>query len=231
MAQNNPALYASSFSNSRSPPSTFHPISLRLSLHRALTQDLSNYFHERNQIESTYIQSLQSLSSRLHGSKSSSSKSNDLVFAELNQIPLDQRQQDLQMGQQLAEVRRQLEQELAELSRIHDLWKRKVVEQVEKPLRDSLDKSDWQRWGQVERQLGDDVTEYESLVDKLSKVNPSLLFCLFSRLSPWLNPLLSSRHKRKRLNHLNPLRHLNFYQPNPRSQLSVHPSRLPSLLS
>lgn len=169
MAQTNPTLYASSFSSSRSPPSTFHPISLRLSLHRALTQDLSTYFHERAQIESTYIQSLQSLSSRLHGSKSSKS-SNDLVFGELNQIPLDQRQQDLQMGNQLAEVRRQLENELAELSRIHDQWKRKIQDQVEKPLRDSLDKGDWQRWGQVERQLGDDVKEYESLVDKLSKV-------------------------------------------------------------
>jgi len=74
------------------------------------------------------------------------------------------------MGNQLAEVRRQLENELAELSRIHDQWKRKIQDQVEKPLRDSLDKSDWQRWGQVERQLGDDVKEYESLVDKLSKV-------------------------------------------------------------
>jgi len=184
MAQTNPTLYASSFSSSRSPPSTFHPISLRLSLHRALTQDLSTYFHERAQIESTYIQSLQSLSSRLHGSKSS--KSNELVFGELNQIPLDQRQQDLQMGNQLAEVRRQLENELAELSRIHDQWKRKIQDQVEKPLRDSLDKGDWQRWGQVERQLGDDVKEYESLVDKLSKVNIfSLSLFLFSLSLFW----------------------------------------------
>ncbi|GAA5964170.1 hypothetical protein JCM3765_005365 [Sporobolomyces pararoseus] len=167
MADSNPTLYASSFNESRSPPSTFHPISLRLSLHRALTQDLSAYFHERSNIEEQYVKSLQKLSSRFDHQHSSSSK--DLIFSELDSFNLDPSTIDSQLGTSLNQVKKTLEQEVEQLIKSHSKWNKKLESTVEGPLRDSLTKRDWEKWGQEEKRFQGDIKEYESLVDKLSK--------------------------------------------------------------
>ncbi|GAA5980641.1 hypothetical protein JCM5350_003575 [Sporobolomyces pararoseus] len=166
MADSNPTLYASSFSESRSPPSTFHPISLRISLHRALTQDLSTYFHERSAIEEQYIRSLQKLSSRFDSTNSSSK---DLIFSELEGFSLDPPTIDSQLGTSLNQVKKTLEQEVEQLVKSHSKWNKKLESTVQGPLRESLTKRDWEKWGQEEKRLQGDVREYESLVDKLSK--------------------------------------------------------------
>ncbi|GAA6060812.1 hypothetical protein JCM10212_000585 [Sporobolomyces blumeae] len=158
----NPTLYASSFSSSRSPPATFHPASVRLSLTRALTTDLAAYFHERAQIEDQYVKSLHKLSSRLHG------QSKDTVFRELDGFGLDQRQQDQHLGA-LADLRRALENDVADIARVHETWRRKVVDEVEAPLRTSVNKAEWAKWGQAERDTAGNVKEYEALVDKVQK--------------------------------------------------------------
>ncbi|GAA6007543.1 hypothetical protein JCM11491_004201 [Sporobolomyces phaffii] len=165
MATSNPTLYASSFGSSRSPPSTFHPISLRLSLHRALTHDLAGYVRERAAIEDAYVKSLERLASRLHSGPSAK----ETVFSELDAFNLDPLQTKLQLGTSLTQVQKTLELEVLELARIHKGWKDKIVQQVETPLEHSVNKGEWSRWTQEETRLRGDVKEYESLVDKVSK--------------------------------------------------------------
>ncbi|GAA5929659.1 hypothetical protein JCM1841_004261 [Sporobolomyces salmonicolor] len=158
----NPTLYASSFSGSRSPAATFHSTSLRLSLSRALTTDLASYFHERTLLEEQYIKSLHKLASRLHG------QGKDAVFRELDQLPVDQRQGDKQLGA-WADVRRTLENEVAQTANVHEQWRSKIADDVEAPLRNSVNKPDWARWGHAERDLANNVREYEGLIEKVQK--------------------------------------------------------------
>ncbi|GAA5903937.1 hypothetical protein JCM5296_002461 [Sporobolomyces johnsonii] len=158
----NPTLYASSFSGSRSPAATFHSTSLRLSLSRALTADLAAYFHERTLLEDTYIKSLHKLAARLHG------QGKDAVFRDLDQLPVDQRQADKQLGA-WADVRRTLEKEVAQTASVHEQWRTKIADDVEAPLRNSVNKPDWARWAHAERDLANNVREYEGLIDKVQK--------------------------------------------------------------
>ncbi|GAA5877954.1 hypothetical protein JCM16303_002791 [Sporobolomyces ruberrimus] len=158
-------LYATAFSDSRSPPSTFHPISLRISLHRALTQDLASYLHERNLIEQDYVQSLERLSTRLHSS------TKEGIFSNLDQLSHndDPLELSLQLSPSLSKVKRSLENEVKELVRVHGEWTNKVHREVEEPIRDSLNKSQWTNWTRRENEFKGDIREYESLVDKISK--------------------------------------------------------------
>jgi hypothetical protein len=159
-------LYATAFSDSRSPPSTFHPISLRISLHRALTQDLASYLHERNLIEQDYVKSLERLSTRLHSS------TKEGIFSNLDQLSHndDPLELSLQLSPSLSKVKQSLENEVKELVRVHGEWTNKVHREVEEPIRDSLNKSQWTNWTRRENEFKGDIREYESLVDKISKV-------------------------------------------------------------
>ncbi|GAA5867632.1 hypothetical protein JCM8547_001322 [Rhodosporidiobolus lusitaniae] len=159
----NPSLYADSFSQSRNPAQTFHSASLRLSLSRALTTDLAQYFHERALLEDSYIKALHKLSSRLHGN------AKDTVFRELDSLGIDSREADKQLGGGLSGVRRTLENEVEEVAKVHETWKRKVEKEVEEPLRASLGKGEWRAWNAGEQQLGGNVKEYEGLVEKVQK--------------------------------------------------------------
>lgn len=165
MADANPTLYASAFGESRSPPLTFHPISLRLSLERALTRDLAGYFRERLSIEQDYINSLERLEARLHdGGKAS-------VFHHLDSFHLDELDRSLHLGRGLTQVQQTLERELGQLVKLHKGWHAKLATQVERALAESVgEKSDdWTRWDIEEKRIALDVKEYESLVDKVSK--------------------------------------------------------------
>lgn len=175
MADSNPTLYASAFQDSRSPPSTFHPISLRLSLHRALTQDLTDYFHERSLIEDQYVKSLQRLSSRLQ-----TSSTKDAVFNELNSFEIDELQMNLQLGSSVNQVKKDLIKEVEDLSKSHDNWNKKVESQVQGVLQKTLNggTSDWNKWTLEEKRLAGEIKEYEQLVDKLSKVSLSPSFSI-----------------------------------------------------
>ncbi|GAA6015449.1 hypothetical protein JCM10207_008598 [Rhodosporidiobolus poonsookiae] len=158
----NPSLYADAFSQSGSPAATFSAASTRLSLSRALTQDLATYFHERAQLEDAYVKSLHKLLSRLHG------QAKDSVFRELDLVATESERQHA-LGAAWNGVRRTLENEVDEVARVHETWRKKVSEEVEGPLRASLNKGDWTRWSQQEGQLAGSVKEYEGLVDKVQK--------------------------------------------------------------
>ncbi|GAA5979244.1 hypothetical protein JCM11641_001971 [Rhodosporidiobolus odoratus] len=158
----NPTLYATSLP-STTPTQTFHTTSLRLTLSRSLTQDLSTYFAERLTLEENYIKSLHKLSSRLHG------QTKDTVFKELAGLGIDMRMADQQMGGAWAGVRRTLEGEIAQVAKVHESWKKKVGDEVERSLRDSLGTGEWSRWNATDRELAGTVKEVESVQEKVSK--------------------------------------------------------------
>ncbi|GAA5827818.1 hypothetical protein JCM11251_007687 [Rhodosporidiobolus azoricus] len=163
----NPTLYADSLSSSRSPSSVFHSISTRLSLSRALTADLAAYYHERALLEDAYVKGLKKLESRLH------SAGKETVFKELDAVVggLDggQRQADQILGSGLSGVRKTLEGEVGEVARVHEIWRKKISEEVERSLRDSLGGGEWIGWNRGEEQLRGNVKEYEGLVEKVQK--------------------------------------------------------------
>ncbi|SCZ99837.1 BZ3501_MvSof-1269-A2-R1_Chr12-2g03521 [Microbotryum saponariae] len=158
-------IYQDSFVNAR-PGAPYHAVTARLSLTRALTQDLASYYHERALVEDAYVKSLQKLSTRLHQAGSHT------VFASIDELGLDSRERQRQLGAWHA-VRVRLEVEVNELAKQHETWRRKTVEEVETPLRQSLSKPEWARWQQGEASLGSTVREYESTLDKVQKVRSS----------------------------------------------------------
>ncbi|BGP19827.1 hypothetical protein JCM10213_003136 [Rhodosporidiobolus nylandii] len=162
MAQN-PTLYASSFSQSRSPSSTFTAASQRLSLSRALTSDLASYYAARCEVEEQYVRSLQKLSSRLHG------QGKDAVFRELGALGIAGPEADRLIGKAFADVRRRVEGEVAETARVHEVWRKKVGEEVERPLRESVGRGEWARWNATERELGGLAREFEQAGEKVQK--------------------------------------------------------------
>ncbi|BGP11174.1 hypothetical protein JCM10049v2_007073 [Rhodotorula toruloides] len=159
----NPSLYADAFSQSRSPSSTFHAVDQRLSLSRALTSDLASYFHERILLEDAYIKSLNKLSQRLKGA------GKETVFREIEALGVGDSALEKQLGGGWSGVKKQLEGEVVEQARVHDVWRNKLEKEVAGPLRSSLGKTEWTRWNQAEGQLASSVKEYESLVDKVQK--------------------------------------------------------------
>ncbi|BGP03256.1 hypothetical protein RTG_02587 [Rhodotorula toruloides ATCC 204091] len=156
----NPSLYADSFSQSRSPSSTFHAVDQRLSLSRALTSDLASYFHERILLEDAYIKSLNKLSQRLKGA------GKETVFREIEALGVGDSALEKQLGAGWSGVKKQLEGEVVEQARVHEVWRNKLEKEVAGPLKSSLGKTEWTRWNQAEGQLASSVKEYESLVDK-----------------------------------------------------------------
>ncbi|BGP35149.1 hypothetical protein JCM10296v2_006979 [Rhodotorula toruloides] len=156
----NPSLYADSFSQSRSPSSTFHAVDQRISLSRALTSDLASYFHERIILEDAYIKSLNKLSQRLKGA------GKETVFREIEALGVGDSALEKQLGGGWSGVKKQLEGEVVEQARAHEDWRNKLEKEVAGPLRGSLGKTEWSRWNQAEGQLASNVKEYESLVDK-----------------------------------------------------------------
>ncbi|GAA5895696.1 hypothetical protein JCM6882_000372 [Rhodosporidiobolus microsporus] len=163
----NPTLYADSLSSSRSPSAVFHSISTRLALSRALTADLAAYYHERAALEDSYVKGLNRLQSRLH------SAGKETVFKELDAVASSleggNRQADQLLGSGLASVRKTLESEVGDVARCHEAWRKKVAEEVERSLRDSLGGGEWIGWNRGEEQLRGSVKEYEGLVDKVQK--------------------------------------------------------------
>ncbi|SCV73105.1 BQ2448_7030 [Microbotryum intermedium] len=158
-------IYQDSFVNAR-PNAPYHAVTARLSLTRALTQDLASYYHERALLEDAYVKSLQKLSARLHQAGSHT------VFAGIDELGLDERERQRQLGAWHA-VRVRLETEVNELAKHHETWREKTVEEVETPLRQSLSKPGWARWQQGEASIGSAVREYESTLDKVQKVSLS----------------------------------------------------------
>ncbi|KDE02740.1 hypothetical protein MVLG_06724 [Microbotryum lychnidis-dioicae p1A1 Lamole] len=156
-------IYQDSFVNARSG-APYHAVTARLSLARALTQDLASYYHERALVEDAYVKSLQKLSIRLHQAGSHT------VFASIDELGLDSRERQRQLGAWHV-VRVRLEVEVNELAQQHETWRRKTVEEVETPLRQSLSKPEWARWQEGEASLGSTVREYESTLDKVQKAS------------------------------------------------------------
>ncbi|GAA6036244.1 hypothetical protein JCM8097_006855 [Rhodosporidiobolus ruineniae] len=159
----NPSLYADAFSASRSPSLTFHAASTRIGLARALTADLASYYHARAEIEDSYVKQLTKLQQRLHG------PAKDSVFRDLDAFGLSSAEVDKQLGQGWAQVRRTLENEVGEVARVHEQWRKKAVDEVERPLEASLQKGSWAAWNAAEQNLTSTVKEYEGVVDKVQK--------------------------------------------------------------
>ncbi|ORY85956.1 Muniscin C-terminal mu homology domain-domain-containing protein [Leucosporidium creatinivorum] len=155
------SIYQDSFGRAR-PNLAYQAVNRRLNLTRALTTDLAAYYEERALVEETYIKALQKLSSRLHGSGSST------VLRAVEDLGLEQRDEDRQLGA-WSGVRAKLEQEITDTAKVHETWRKKVLEEVEGPLRQSVSKSDWARWQQGDAQLGSTVKEYDSTLDKVQK--------------------------------------------------------------
>ncbi len=148
--------------NSR-PTSTFTAVQSRLALSRALTQDLAAYYSERALVEEAYVKSLQKLSSRLHGSPP--------VLGAVEQLGLG-RDEGRQLGGWKALLAR-VEGEVGETARVHDLFRKRVEEEVAAPLRASIGKGDWLKWGSQEQQLGATAKNYEKTLDKVQQVSIS----------------------------------------------------------
>lgn len=91
------------------------------------------------------------------------------MFASVEALSLDSRDQQQQLGAWNS-VRQRLETELVETSKSHEQYRKKLVEEVETPLRQSVGKSEWQRWSQQDSQLGSSVKEYDTTLDKVQKV-------------------------------------------------------------
>jgi hypothetical protein len=134
---------------------------------------------ERASVEQGYITQLERLSARLHASK-------DSVFSELDQFNLTPLESKLQLGQSLTLVLEALESEIAELAQRHSNWKHKLQQEVENPLRETLARTGgaWNQWELEENRLNGQVKEYESLVDKLSKVILPPSSSTLSRIPP-----------------------------------------------
>lgn len=160
------SIYQDSFGRAR-PNLAYQAVNRRLNLTRALTTDLAAYYEERALVEETYVKALQKLSSRLHGSGSSS------VLRAVEDLGLEQRDQDRQLGA-WSGVRTKLEQEITDTAKVHEIWRKKVLEEVEGPMRHSLSKADWVRWQQGDAQLASTVKEYDNTLDKVQKVSPQL---------------------------------------------------------
>lgn len=157
------SIYQDSFGRAR-PNLAYLAVNRRLSLARALTTDLAAYYEERAVVEETYVKALQKLSSRLHGSGSST------VLRAVEDLGLEQRDESRQLGA-WNDVRSKLEQEVTDTAKVHETWRKKVLEEVEGPLRHSLGKSDWARWQQGDAQLASTVKEYDNTLDKVQKVS------------------------------------------------------------
>jgi hypothetical protein len=157
------SIYQDSFGRAR-PNLAYQAVNRRLSLTRALTTDLAAYYEERALVEEVYVKALQKLSSRLHGSGSST------VLRAVEDLGLEQRDENRQLGA-WNDVRSKLEQEVTDTAKVHETWRKKVLEEVEGPLRLSLGKSDWARWQQGDAQLASTVKEYDSTLDKVQKAS------------------------------------------------------------
>lgn len=159
-------VYQESFGQAR-PHLSFNAVSDRLTLARAYTTDLSHYFRERAALEDAYVKSLAKLSSRLHSGGSGS------VMPAVEALGLDRKDEERQLGAWKG-VRERLESEIGETARVHESWRKKVLDEVEGPLRFSLTKPDWLRYQQGEGSLGSTVREYEATMDKINKVRASV---------------------------------------------------------
>lgn len=173
-----PALTTKPSQNAR-PNLTYAKVSDRLALSRAYTTDLSNYFRERAALEDSYVKSLHKLAARLHGTGSGA------VMTAVEALGLERKEEERQLGAWKG-VRDRLEGEVTETARVHDVWSRKVIDEVEGPLRFSLGKPDWMRYQQGEASLGATVREYDSTLDKVQKV--SILVLAPAPLSPHSSP-------------------------------------------
>jgi hypothetical protein len=160
------SIYQDSFERAR-PNLAYQAVHNRLSLVKAVTSDLAAYYHERALLEDAYVKSLQKLSSRLRSSGSST------VLSAVEGLGLDRRDEDRQLGAWSA-VRGRLEEEVTETARVHEAWRKKVADEVEGPLRQSLGKPEWMRWLQSESTLGSTVKEYDSTLEKVQKVSSPL---------------------------------------------------------
>lgn len=158
-------IYQDSFGRAR-PNLAYQAVNRRLNLTRALTTDLAAYYEERALVEETYVKALQKLSSRLRGSGSSHRSA-------VEDLGLEQRDEDRQLGA-WSSVRSKLEQEITDTAKVHETWRKKVLEEVEGPLRHSLGKADWARWQQGDAQLASTVREYDNTLDKVQKVSLQL---------------------------------------------------------
>ncbi|KAK4703007.1 hypothetical protein P7C70_g3213, partial [Phenoliferia sp. Uapishka_3] len=154
-------IYHDSFQHAR-PNLTFAKVSDRLTLSKAYTTDLSHYFRERAALEDAYVKSLHKLATRLHGSASSA------VMTSVEALGLDRKDEERQLGAWKG-VRDRLEAEATETARVHDIWRKKVLDEVEGPLRFSLTKPDWMRYQQGEGAFGSAVREYDTTLDKINK--------------------------------------------------------------
>lgn len=157
--------YQDSFGRAR-PNLAYQAINRRLSLARALTTDLAAYYEERAIAEEAYVKALQKLSGRLHNS------GNATVLRAVEDLGLEQRDEARQLGAWHT-VMDKLEQEITDTAKTHETWRKKVLEEVEGPLRSSLAGSSWSRWQQGDAQLASTVKEYDSTLDKVQKVSPS----------------------------------------------------------
>lgn len=63
------------------------------------------------------------------------------------------------------------EGEVGETARVHEVFRKRVDEEVAGPLRASLNKGDWLKWGSLEQSLGTTVKDYEKTLEKVQQVS------------------------------------------------------------
>lgn len=99
----------------------------------------------------------------------------------IESLNLDKKEEDKQLGAWKS-VKIQLLNEVEEQARLAEQWRKQVVETVEVPLRNSLNKPDWLRYQLVEAQLGGTVRDYEATVEKIQKVSAwtTILIIIYS---------------------------------------------------
>lgn len=162
-------------------------------------------------MEDVYIKSLQKLSSRLHSS------SNNAVMTSIDSLGYERKEVDRQLGAWKG-IQKQLENEVEEKARTSEAWRKKVVEEVEVPLRNSLNKPEWLRYSLLDQTLGGNVREYENTLDKVQKVSWNSLrlgsyeACRLCILKPGTFPL-DPRHRVKEDQKLRNRRRRSSYPP------------------
>ncbi|GJN93821.1 hypothetical protein Rhopal_006879-T1 [Rhodotorula paludigena] len=157
-------LYEDAFAQARSPAHVFRAVDDRIQTHRALALDLVALVHDRIVAEQHYSQALERIEQRLHASSAK-----DALFRERAQLAVAPAEQDRLLGDGWSAVRRALEADVREARRAHDQWRTRVEADVERPLAQSLTRGDWAKWSAAQQHLAAAVSEYDALVDKVSK--------------------------------------------------------------
>ncbi|GAA6006138.1 uncharacterized protein JCM10292_006561 [Rhodotorula paludigena] len=157
-------LYEDAFAQARSPAHVFRAVDDRIQTHRALALDLVALVHDRVLAEQHYAQALERIEHRLHASTAK-----DALSRERAQLAVAPAEQDRLLGDGWSAVRRALEADVREARRAHDQWRTRVEADVERPLAQSLTRGDWAKWSAAQQHLAAAVSEYDALVDKVSK--------------------------------------------------------------